>query len=231
MTPSTIPVIAIDGPSGAGKGTLCRLLANETGFRLLDSGALYRLTALAGLNAGVNLDDEDKVAEIAALLDISFIADHEKTRIFLSGVDVSADIREERIGMGASQVAVHPKVRESLLQKQRDFQSVPGLVADGRDMGTVVFPEAEIKIFLTASAQERAKRRVLQLREGGHTPDYEKVLADIKARDEQDQSRASAPLKPALDAEVLDSTAMSIREVYHYVLQKIQELPTIGRAR
>lgn len=219
-----IPVVTIDGPSGAGKGTLCRLLANETGFRLLDSGALYRLTALAGLNAGIDLNDERASALIASHLDIRFHVNQEDTRIFLAGVDVSTQIRQERIGMGASQVAVHGQVRQALLQKQRDFQAPPGLVADGRDMGTVVFPKAQLKIFLTASAAERAERRVNQLRNSAVVADYQQVLADIRARDEQDQSRASAPLKPADDALVLDSTTMSIDEVFRYVVQKIRLL-------
>lgn len=216
-----VPVVTIDGPSGAGKGTICRLVAETTGFHLLDSGALYRLTALAGLNHGIDLNNEAAVAGVAKNLDVVFKVLAGEMQILLSGVNVSADIRQERVGMAASQVAVHPQVRAALLQRQRDFAQAPGLVADGRDMGTVVFPQAAVKVFLTASAEERAKRRVKQLAETGLLADYGKVLNDIQARDEQDSSRASAPLKPAEDAIILDSTRMSIEEVFATVMAAI----------
>ncbi len=216
-----IPVVTIDGPSGAGKGTICRLVAQKTGYSLLDSGALYRLAAVASLNAAIDLDDESAVADIAAKLDIQFVAESASTRVMLDGEDVSSDIRTERAGMAASKVAAYPQVREALLQRQRDFCKAPGLVADGRDMGTVVFPDAPVKIFLTASSEERANRRLKQLEDAGVSADYEKILADIQARDEQDSSRASAPLKPADDALILDSTTMDIDAVLRAVLTEI----------
>lgn len=216
-----IPVVTIDGPSGAGKGTICRLVAQKTGYSLLDSGALYRLAAVASLNAAIDLDDESAVADIAAKLDIQFVAESASTRVMLDGEDVSSDIRTERAGMAASKVAAYPQVREALLQRQRDFCKAPGLVADGRDMGTVVFPDSPVKIFLTASSEERANRRLKQLEDAGVSADYEKILADIQARDEQDSSRASAPLKPADDALILDSTTMDIDAVLRAVLTEI----------
>lgn len=216
-----IPVVTIDGPSGAGKGTICRLLSEQTGYCLLDSGALYRLTAVASLRVGIDLGDADAVASVASSLKIHFVAQGDATLVYLENDDVSKEIRTERAGMGASQVAAHPRVREALLQYQRDFRQAPGLIADGRDMGTVVFPDAPVKIFLTASAEERAMRRFKQLQEGGASPDYDKILADIQARDEKDSNRSSAPLKPADDAIVLDSTLMDIDEVYRKVLAEI----------
>lgn len=216
-----IPVVTIDGPSGAGKGTICRLVAQKTGYSLLDSGALYRLAAVASLNAAIDLDDESAVADIAAKLDIQFVAESASTRVMLDGEDVSSYIRTERAGMAASKVAAYPQVREALLQRQRDFCKAPGLVADGRDMGTVVFPDSPVKIFLTASSEERANRRLKQLEDAGVSADYEKILADIQARDEQDSSRASAPLKPADDALILDSTTMDIDAVLRAVLTEI----------
>ncbi|MFL0809502.1 MAG: (d)CMP kinase [Agarilytica sp.] len=217
-----IPVVCVDGPSGAGKGTLCRLLQIESGFHLLDSGAMYRLAAVGSLKSGINLDNELAVAEEAKKLNIEFKVDDEHIRVMLNGEDVTSDIRTEQAGMGASQVAAHPQVREALLQCQRDFKKSPGLIADGRDMGTVVFPDAPVKIFLTASAEERAKRRKLQLDESGQSVDYKKILSDIQARDEKDMNRSSAPLKPADDAIVLDSTQLNIKEVFAVVLNEMK---------
>ncbi len=216
-----VPVITIDGPSGAGKGTICRLVAEQTGYRLLDSGALYRLTGVASLRAGIDLSDGSAVAKVASSLNIRFVAEGGSTSVFLGDDDVSKEIRTERAGMGASQVAAHPEVRDALLQYQRDFSQAPGLIADGRDMGTVVFPDAPVKIFLTASAEERAMRRFKQLEEGGDKPNFEQILVDIQARDEKDSNRSSAPLKPADDAVILDSTTMDINEVYRKVLAEI----------
>ena len=204
------PVITIDGPSGSGKGTIARLLAQELGFHFLDSGALYRLLALAAQRRDVALDDEAALVRLAAGLDIRFPADADGDTVLLDGEDVSGDIRTEAVGAGASRVAALPVVREALLARQRAFRQAPGLVADGRDMGTVVFPDAGAKIFLTASPEERARRRCNQLKEKGFEADYEAVLADIRARDERDRNRSVAPLKPAPDAVVVDATELDI---------------------
>ncbi|WGL16777.1 (d)CMP kinase [Microbulbifer bruguierae] len=217
------PVVTIDGPSGSGKGTIAKLVADRLGFALLDSGALYRLTALAALNAGADLDDAEKVARIAANLDIRFaIADAEVSAI-LDGVDVSQDIRMERVSMAASKVAAIPEVRDALLQRQRDFRTAPGLVADGRDMGTTVFPDAPVKIFLTASAEERARRRHAQLQGRGVSVSLRDLLEDIRARDDRDMNRATSPLAPAEDAVVLDSTEIDIQGVLQRVLDLVQQ--------
>jgi len=218
-----ISIITIDGPSGAGKGTISRLVASATGYHLLDSGALYRLTALSSIKAGVDLDSESAVAEIAQHLAIEFVVEGDTTKVLLENTDVSSDIREERVGMAASKVAAYMPVREALLQQQRDFRRSPGLVADGRDMGTVVFPNALLKFFLTATSEERAERRVRQLQKSGVYPDYKKILHDIRARDEKDQCRFSAPLKPAEDAVILDSTSVSIEEVFNTVMEELKK--------
>lgn len=210
---SKIRVITIDGPSGAGKGTLSQLLAKELGFHLLDSGALYRLVALAVQNQGVDINNEAVVADIAAALEVTFDARGETTRIVLSGRDVTHDIRTELVGMNASIVAAYPDVRRALLTRQRAFKQTPGLVADGRDMGTQVFTDADVKIFLTASAEARAERRFLQLQAKGDQVDMENLVRDIQERDERDSNRAISPLRPAVDAVVIDSTGMTIAEV------------------
>jgi len=205
-----IPVITIDGPSGSGKGTIACMIARELGFHFLDSGALYRLLALAAGRRGIDLQDEPVLAELGVALDIRFPASEDGVRVLLDGEDVSDEIRTEAAGAGASTVAALPQVRQALLQRQRDFCAEPGLVADGRDMGTVVFPRATAKIFLTASAEERARRRVNQLNEKGNSLEFEKTLADIQARDERDANRAVAPLRPAEDAETVDTTDLDI---------------------
>lgn len=220
---NAIPVVTIDGPSGAGKGTLCRLVAQHTGYHLLDSGSLYRLTALSAMNSGVDLEDMERVAGVAQALDVRFDASETSTFIYLADEDVTNLIRREDVGMNASKVAAYPPVRAALLDRQRAFARPPGLVADGRDMGTIVFPEAEVKIFLTASAEERAKRRFLQLQESGAAADMTAILADIRARDERDSQRATAPLVAAPDATLLDSTDLSIEQVLEAILAQVAQ--------
>lgn len=207
-------VIAIDGPSASGKGTVAARVAEALGMDYLDSGALYRLTALAAQQQGVAWDDEAAVAAIAAQLPVEFVAGN----ILLQGEDVSARIRQEEIGMGASQVAKWPAVRAALLQRQRDFARNKGLVADGRDMGSVVFPNAQLKVFLTATAEERARRRALQLHIDLNSEAYEAIVADIKQRDLNDTQRAVAPLKQLPDAHLLDTTELSIENAVKKVL-------------
>lgn len=210
---SSIPVIAVDGPGGAGKGELCLRLSRKYGFSLLDSGAIYRVLAYAALTKGLALDKEEELATLAASLKLEFVEKNGAVAVILDGVEVTSNIRNEAAGNAASKVAVLPKVRAALLQRQRDFQKAPGLVADGRDMGTVVFPEAQAKIFLDASAEERARRRVGQLTAKGVAADYAIILKEIQERDNRDRNRKTAPLKPAEDALVLDSTSLSIDEV------------------
>ncbi|MDH0748216.1 (d)CMP kinase [Pseudomonas sp. GD03842] len=217
------PVITIDGPSGSGKGTVAGLLAKRLGWCLLDSGALYRLLAFAAGNHGVDLTNEESLKLLAAHLDVQFEAatgDHGQ-RIILEGEEVTMAIRNERVGSGASQVASLPAVREALLQRQRAFQEFPGLIADGRDMGTVVFPAAPLKIFLTASAEERARRRYLQLKAKGDDVSLSSLLDEIRVRDERDTQRAVAPLKPAPDAIQLDSTELSIEQVLERIMSEV----------
>lgn len=214
------PVIAVDGPGGAGKGTLCHLLARHLGWHLLDSGALYRVTAQACLQAGVPWEDEAGAAALAADLDVVFRPAADGTvAVLLGGDDVSRAIRTEEGGRGASVVAAHPQVRAALLDRQRAFRQAPGLVADGRDMGTVVFPDAPLKIFLTASAEERARRRHRQLLEKGESVSLPRLLEDIRERDARDSRRAVAPLVPADDALELDSTSIPVAGVFRQVLR------------
>ncbi|TBU97218.1 (d)CMP kinase [Stutzerimonas kirkiae] len=217
-----ISVITIDGPSGSGKGTVATLLARQLGWNFLDSGALYRILALAAQKHGIALDDEERLAVLAARLDVRFGAEGEGkgAAILLEGDDVSEAIRNESVGAGASRVAALPAIRAALLQRQKDFRQAPGLVADGRDMGTVVFADARLKIFLTASAEERARRRFLQLKAKGDDVNLASLIDEIRARDERDTQRAVAPLKPAGDAVLLDSTALSIEQVLASILSE-----------
>jgi cytidylate kinase len=217
-----VPVVTIDGPSGSGKGTISRALADRLGWHYLDSGALYRLVALAALRSQVPLTDAAALARLAGTLDARFATIGGVERVYLSGVDVAVELRTERAGEGASQVAAIPAVRAALLERQRGFAAPPGLVADGRDMGTVVFPEATLKVFLTASAEERAMRRHKQLKEKGIDVSLPDLSWDIAQRDARDANRTVAPLKPADDARVIDSTSLTPKEVVSRILNWLE---------
>ncbi|MEH6544683.1 MAG: (d)CMP kinase [Porticoccaceae bacterium] len=226
MINKAIPIVTIDGPSGSGKGTMSMMLARKLGFHYLDSGALYRLLALAASRHKVALDNIEGLAVLAGHMDITFAmkADNGAPQIILEGEDVSAQIRAEEIGLLASKVAAIPEVRAALLQRQHAFAAKPGLIADGRDMGTVVFPSAQIKIFLTASADERAKRRYKQLIEKGENVNLPALIDSVRERDERDSQRAVSPLVPAPDAHQVDSTDLSIEEVLQLILDLVQPL-------
>ncbi len=221
MSPHT-PVVTVDGPSGAGKGTLCMLLADKLGYQLLDSGAIYRVLALAAIHHGLDLESEDALVPMATHLDVQFVAEGDLVKVILEGEDVSRELRKEETGMAASKVAALPRVREALLRRQRAFAEGEGLVADGRDMGTVVFPSAEVKIFLDASAHERAMRRLKQLQDKGLDVKFDDLLSEIQERDDRDRNRPVAPLRPAEDALVLDSTSMTIEQVVEEALKYIE---------
>jgi cytidylate kinase len=213
------PVIAIDGPTASGKGTVAGRVADRLGWHYLDSGAIYRVLALAALKRGVELTDEASVVALGETLDVSFKVEG----IRLAGEDVSLDVRREETGNAASKIAALPRVRAVLLARQRAFCVSPGLVADGRDMGSVVFPHAFLKIFLTASAESRAERRYKQLIAKGLPANIADLLRDLQERDARDSSRAVAPLRPCEDAVVLDTTALSIDEAVQYVLSRVQQ--------
>jgi CMP/dCMP kinase len=211
------PVITIDGPSGAGKGTVSLKVAEKLGWVLLDSGAIYRVMAVAQLKKGIELTNISALSVLAESLNVRF----QQQQIFLDDEDITAAVRTEECGNNASKVAAIPEVRTALLQRQRLFQQTPGLVADGRDMGTTVFPTAGTKVFLTASQQERAKRRYKQLKENGIDVNMPQVLKQVAERDERDTQRSASPLAPADDAMTVDSTALSIDEVVDVILSKV----------
>lgn len=219
------PVITIDGPTASGKGTITRLLAQRLGWHILDSGALYRLVALAAHKHSIPFDDDESLRTLAAHLDVEFIADAQNGEIItlLEGEDVTDDLRTESCGNDASKVAALPAVRKALLARQRAFRQSPGLVADGRDMGTVVFRDALLKIFLTASAEERARRRHNQLKEKGMDVSMRDLLDEIAERDARDRDRAASPLVPAEDAIQVDTSEMSIDEVVNRLWGLSQE--------
>ncbi|NOQ81478.1 MAG: (d)CMP kinase [Methylophaga sp.] len=212
-----IPVLTIDGPSGSGKGTVAQLMAKKLGWHYLDSGAIYRVLAQAAIKHNVDLADETKLAEMAESLDLVFSLDDESLIVLLEGEDVSLLIRSEKAGNAASKVAALPLVRAALLNRQHDFRQLPGLVTDGRDMGTVVFPDAKHKVYLTASARVRAERRYKQLKEKGIESNISALEAEISERDDRDSQRDVAPLRPATDAVQLDSTSMGIDAVFEHV--------------
>ncbi|WMY96961.1 MAG: (d)CMP kinase [Arsenophonus sp.] len=217
------PVITVDGPSGVGKGTLSKALANKLGWKLLDSGAIYRVLALAAVYNHVNIKSEKALISLAVNLDVSFKAKDKELNVFLEGKEVSNEIRRDKISNLASLTAVFPEVRKALLSRQRRFRIKPGLIADGRDMGTVVFPDASIKIFLDATPGECARRRMKQLQEKGFNVKLSDLLVKIKKRDYRDRNRLIAPLKPAKDAYVLDSTKLSIKGVIKKALDYIKK--------
>jgi len=220
-----VPVIAIDGPSGSGKGTIARRVANALEWHLLDSGALYRLVALAAQQQGIRLDDAKVLSSLAANLDVRFGSDEsDEEQIWLEGTDVTREVRTEDCGTGASAVAALQPVRDALLELQRGFRKLPGLVADGRDMGTHVFADADLKVFLTASSEERANRRHKQLNDKGIDVNLAAISRDIEERDRRDSERSVAPLRPAANARSLDSSGKSIEDVTRTVLDWVSEL-------
>lgn len=229
MTESAVPVVTIDGPSGSGKGTIGRLLAQKLGWHYLDSGALYRLAALAALRRHLDFGDPQALAHAAATLDVRFTPAAAGDGVYLDGVDVSAELRTERAGDAASKVAAVPAVRAALLQRQRDFAAPPGLVADGRDMGTVVFPAAILKVVLTASAEARAMRRHKQLKEKGIDVSLPDLSWDIAQRDARDANRTVAPFKPAPDAQIIDSTSLTPEEVVADILHWLERVGVVAK--
>ena len=222
--PAPAPVITVDGPGGSGKGTIAMRLAEKLGWHFLDSGALYRLVAVAAMDRGIEANAEQALGEVAGNLDVTFGISDEGMVILLDGNYITGRLRSEQVSVMASKVAAFPVVRAALVERQRAFRKPPGLVADGRDMGTVIFPDAILKIFLTASAEARAERRYKQLKEKGESVNLSRLFRDIKMRDERDSSRAVAPLRPAPDAHVIDSTDLGITEVLQVIDNLIEKL-------
>jgi len=225
MSKSRIPVVTIDGPSGSGKGTVAQIVAGRLGWHYLDSGALYRVLGLTAFRRGIDLENEPDLCRLAEQIRIGFVPQPDGTpaQVTVDGEDVSRDLRTEASGELASRVAVLPDVRASLLQKQRDFRQKPGLVTDGRDMGTTVFPDAILKVFLVASAEIRAERRYKQLKDKGFSANLSSILGEIRHRDRRDTERSVSPLKPADDAWILDGSALSIEEVVASVSRQLAE--------
>ena len=217
MTAKLIPVIAIDGPSASGKGTIAQIVAEKLGYHYLDSGALYRIVALAAFDEGIDWQEENDIAKLVPQLKIEF----EHGEVYLNNQNVSERIRTEIMGQGASQVAAHPLVRSALVNLQHSFRKAPGLVADGRDMASVIFPDAKIKIFLTASAEVRAERRYKQLLSKGQEADYQKILKDLQDRDARDMQRIVSPLIPTADANLLETSQLNVEQAVDIVLTTI----------
>ena len=232
MKRNPIPVVTIDGPGGSGKGTVAQILAGRLGWHYLDSGALYRVVGLAGQRRGLPLDSEPGLVLLAETLDIHFVPQPDGTpaHVHIDGEDVSQALRTEASGELASRVAILPAVRAALLQKQRDFRQFPGLVTDGRDMGTTVFPDALLKVFLTASAEVRAARRYKQLKEKGFDANLSAILGEIRHRDQRDTERTVSPLKPADDAWILDSSTLPISEVVVAISARLAAIQCEGTA-
>lgn len=229
MDLSPVPVVTIDGPGGSGKGTVALRLAQHLGWNYLDSGALYRLVALSALNRKVEINEERELGRLACELDVVFVPHGHEPVMLLDGQNVTGKLRTEEVSAFSSCVAAIPMVRAGLLDRQRAFRQEPGLVADGRDMGTVVFPDARVKIFLTASAQERARRRYKQLKEKEESVNLSRLLLDIEKRDERDRTRAISPLRPAADAHVIDSSAMGVEEVFQEILGLLEKNQVIQK--
>jgi cytidylate kinase len=219
----SVPVVAIDGPGGSGKGTVAMRLAEDLGWHFLDSGALYRLVAVAAMDRGIAADAQSELGHLAEGLDVNFGVSGDGMVVLLDGNYITGRLRSEAVSVFSSSVAALPAVRAALVKRQRAFRRPPGLVADGRDMGTVIFPDAVLKIFLTASADTRAARRYKQLKEKGENVNLSRLLREIKKRDERDSSRAVSPLKPAADAHIIDSTEMSIDDVLRLIHRLFQE--------
>jgi cytidylate kinase len=216
--PEPVPVITIDGPGGSGKGTVSLRLAEQLGWHLLDSGALYRLVAVAALQAQMSLEDEARLGCLAADLDAGFTVTNRELKVMLNGQDVSQQLRSEEVSALSSRLAALQEVRAALVDRQRAFRRHPGLVADGRDMGTVIFPDAPLKIYLTASVEERARRRYKQLKEKGESVNLPRLFREIEERDRRDQNRPVAPLRPAFDSHIIDSSELSVDEVLGKIL-------------